>query len=483
MPEGHAHPENAGEFYACPMFCTRSDSPGECPVCGMTLEKFEDTGDSLPLDERQRRALGILSEPIQQRMLAREVRSYGEFRPDESRDQIVSAWIDGRIERMYADYTGVKVEAGWHLFDLYSPDLYSAQQELLLALKSLEAPGAPESMQAGNQRLVTMARTKLELLGLGKAQIAEIELQREPQLTQRIDSPATGTVLERHGFPGMYVERGMPLYRIADLSTLWLIAEVHESHLPWVALGQQADVRVTSMPDRVFSGRVGFIEPALTEASRTARVRIELPNPDGLLRLGMFATAVIFAELTEDAGLARPVLEGGYACPMHPLERAAEPGGACPICGMEQIASPPPASAKAGAVTAIPRSAVISTGRRHLVYVETLPGTSAAKAFDQGWVPGQASYTAFEVHLGPLASEWHVLPDGTRQKLGDYYPVLHSHPAAMSTGGMALSVGITRVVTNGQFLIDSQLELTGKPSLVLPAGGSGAAADPHAGHR
>ncbi|NUO17043.1 MAG: efflux RND transporter periplasmic adaptor subunit, partial [Planctomycetaceae bacterium] len=142
-------------FYACPMFCTRLDKPGTCPVCGMDLERFVDTGAMLELTERERMAMGVKSAPVQRLQLAREIRTLGQFEPDESLDRVVSAWVAGRIDRLYADFTGVTVSEGDHLFDLYSPELYVAHRELKVAQQSLanKTPGA--------DRLVELSREKL----------------------------------------------------------------------------------------------------------------------------------------------------------------------------------------------------------------------------------------------------------------------------------------------------------------------------------
>jgi Cu(I)/Ag(I) efflux system membrane fusion protein len=447
----------------------------------MTLEKFVDTGAALPLDEKQRRALGIVSEVVKKRVLAREIRSYGEFRADETVQKVVSAWIGGRIERMYADFTGVRVEKGLHLFDIYSPELYSAQEELLLAIQAIEESPEEGPLRKSRIRMRQLAMDKLALLGLSPDQIDQIERERQPRLTLRIDSPSTGIVLEKMGHSGMYVQKGQPIYRIADLSSLWLILEIHESDLSWIALGQDVEIRTDALNRAPRTGRVGFIEPVLNRKTRTARVRIDVPNEDGALRIGMFASAIVFAALTHEGDLAMPRLEGSYACPMHPLQRSSLSGEMCPVCGMDLAASPPVPGDVPQAVLAIPREAVLSTGTRHLVYMETLFGDFTSEGGVREFIPGNASYSAFEVRLGPLAYEWEVHENGHRLRRGAFYPLLSGSAASPAAGDMRLIPNISRVVLNGQFLIDSQMELTGKPSLVGSRDGS--AADPHAGHR
>lgn len=453
-------------FYACPMFCTRLDKPGTCPVCGMDLERFVDTGAMLELTARERVSMGVKSAPVQRLQLAREIRTLGQFEPDESLDRVVSAWVAGRIDRLYADFTGVTVSEGDHLFDLYSPELYAAHRELKVAQQSLvnKTPGA--------DRLVELSREKLRRLGLSAAQLADLEAREATTATFTVPSPASGVVLEKMAREGQYVEMGMPVYRVTDLSRLWLMLSIHERDLPFVSLGQKVDVEVAGLRGHHFEGAVSFIDPVLDTMTRTARVRVEVPNVQGLLKPGLFGAATLFAELTSDGTLATPSLPGEYACPMHPLQRSDGPGR-CRICGMELRKRVPVRGRAPGKVLAVPRQAVLSTGKRTLVYVEWWverepDGSIRHDHAGNARQLAQPQYQGFEVHLGPLCSAYHRMDDGTLHKLGDYYPVIEGLPAGV------------RIVTNGQFLIDSQQELSGKPSLFRPQGGS--ADGGHSGH-
>lgn len=459
------------------MFCTRLDEPGICPVCGMDMELFVDTGSRTPLSADARASIGLQTEEIKRRFLAKEIRTLGEFEPDETRERVVAAWVDGRIEKLYADFTGVPVEAGWHLFDLYSPELYSAQKELHVARDALEKTGGRDA-----QRLLESAREKLRLLGLSDGQVEYIESLDEPNLTITIPSPESGIVTEKLAHVGMYVKRGQPVFRVTDLSRLWLIVDIHERDVGLVALGQRVQVEVNAYPGEPFAGRVGFIEPSLSRSSRTVRVRVEVPNDDGRLKPGMFGEATIFAELNSQGRLARPALKGDYACPMHPLQRAETPGEHCAICGMEKKLTAGRQGDEPGRVWAVPRESVLSTGDRHLVYVEwwvreVRHDPHPPDEFPEYEVLDEPEYQGFEVELGPLAAEYHIMEDGTRHKLREYYPLVRGVPTGIprAEGRPGL-----RVVTKGQFLIDSQMELTGKPSLLRPGGGDAAA--PHAGH-
>ncbi len=453
-------------FYACPMFCTRMEKPGTCPVCGMDLERFVDTGEMLELTQRERVSMGVKSAPVQRLQLAREIRTLGQFEPDESLDRVVSAWVAGRIDRLYADFTGVTVSEGDHLFDLYSPELYAAHRELKVAQQSAanKTPGA--------DKLVELAREKLRRLGLSGSQLAELEKREATTATFTVPSPASGVVLEKMAREGQYVEMGMPIYRVTDLSRLWLMLNIHERDLAFVALGQRVDVEVSGLPGHHFEGAVSFIDPVLDTMTRTARVRVEVPNVQGLLKPGLFGAATLFAELASDGTLATPALAGEYACPMHPLQRSDAPGR-CRICGMELKKRVPGKGRAPGKVLAVPREAVLSTGKRSLIYVEWWAerepdGSIRHDHAGNAKKLAQPQYQGFEVHLGPLCSAFHRMDDGTLHKLGDYYPVLEGLPTGV------------RIVTNGQFLIDSQQELAGKPSLFRPQGGSEGGA--HSGH-
>jgi Cu(I)/Ag(I) efflux system membrane fusion protein len=483
VPKPAAEHEHEGvaaggkEFYACPMFCTQLDHPGDCPVCGMTMEKFVDTGAIIPLDDRKRSAVALETAPIERRFLAREVRTLGSFESDETRVKVVAAWVDGRIDKLYADFTGVPVEKGWHLFDLYSPQLYAAQKELLVARDAARREGAGDDAR----RMLDIAREKLRQLGLTAGQVTHIETLKEPSFTLTIPSPDTGVVTEKLAHLGMYVKQGQPVFRITDLSRLWLMVEIHERDLGWIALGQPVQVEVNAYPGRAFRGRVGFIDPQLDTKTRTVRVRVEVPNADGVLKPGMYGIATVFAELNKDARLAAPELPGAYACPMHPLQRGDNPDEECEICGMRLEHSEQAEVSEPERVWSIPRKAVLSTGRRHIVYVEwwvRIPPHEEHDADEEPTVEilQRPEYQGFEVKLGPLAAEYHVMPDGTRHKLGEYYPLISGLPTGIPDANGKAGL---RIVTNGQFLIDSQMELTGKPSLMRAEGGK--SVDPHAG--
>jgi Cu(I)/Ag(I) efflux system membrane fusion protein len=207
--------------------------------------------------------------------------------------------------------------------------------------------------------------------------------------------------------------------------------------------------------------------------TRTARVRVEVPNQSGRLKPGMFGTATILAWLASDGAVAQPALAGQYACPMHPLQWSEVAGESCRICGMSMRRRNPQRGSPQAPVLAVPREAVLSTGRRHVVYVEwwakrNPDGTVSHNLAGLAEKLQRPEYQGFEVNLGALCAEYHEMKDGTLHRGDEYYAVRSGLPSGV------------RIVTNGQFLIDSQMELAGKPSLFRPEGGSAAAT--HSGH-
>jgi membrane fusion protein, copper/silver efflux system len=397
----------------------RQDHPGSCPICGMALVPVSgaDAGDgSITLSESSQRVASIEVATVQRRVLEHELRTVGRIEFAEPLVAYVTARTAARVERVYADFTGTTVAAGDHLVDLYSPELVVAQQELL----SARAAGGEE-----------VAREKLSLLGVSGAQLDAMLAEGRPATVLTIHAPVGGTVIEKNVREQAYVEVGDPLYTIADLSTVWMFADIYEFELPWVAIGQRVDVLLEGAPGQSFEGTVAFIEPVVREATRTVRVRVNLPNPEGRLKPGMFASATIRAVLDARGRAAPSPLAGQWVCPMHPDVAAREPG-ACPLCGMD-LQKVPDAGAEgpapgAAQLLAVPVTAVLDSGLRQIVWVEREPGR----------------YVAAPVRLGPRS--------------GEFYPVLEG-----------LSDG-ERVVVHGSFLLDSQAQIEGRPSLLFPDG-------------
>ncbi len=419
----------------------RMDHPGKCPLCGMDLVRLDATARAvddprhLSLSEHARRMATLETVTIELRPLIKVIRTVGRVAFDETRLAQIAARVEGRVDEVFANVTGTMVKQGDHLVMIYSPDLLTTQEELLIAARGDAASG-----RAGISRSLTAnARRRLELWGITAEQINELTRTGVPQTHLVVYAPIGGTVLEKNVREGQYVKEGDELYSIADLTHVWLILQLYESDVPWVRFGQPVEVSLEGRPERL-QGFVGFVEPVLDDATRSVAVRVVLRNEQGLLKPGMYAHASLGIPILS-AGVPGPTgLEGKFACPMHPYV-VADAVGTCQVCGMalERVpGEPQPEGAAPPAALAVPASAVLSTGSRQLVYVERSPGV----------------YESVEPKLGPRA--------------GDYYLVLSG-----------LSAG-QRVVTSGGFLLDSQFQLTGKPSLLYPAGLTGV--DPHAGH-
>ncbi|MFH1419258.1 MAG: efflux RND transporter periplasmic adaptor subunit [Planctomycetota bacterium] len=444
---GNAGSQNATDskvWYKCTMAeCNdKGDSkPGtRCPVCGMVREKIvleeasEDLGEfEISLSERARRLAEVETEPIAYRSLFKHIRTVGKVAYDETRHKMVSAWVSGRIDKLFADYTGMAVSKGDHLVEIYSPDLVSAQEELLNALQGLDAiKGSPlESSRRGAGQLVSSARRNLELLGITEEQINELTRTGEAATHLVVHASIGGTIVRKAAMEGMYVKTGDLLYEIADLSYVWLIQDLYEADLPWVRPFQEVRVSAQSLPGEVFSGQIVFVDPVVDQTTRTVKVRVNIANPMRRLKPGMFVNAEVRAAVGADARGVSSGTPGAYACPMHPWE-AADELGICPICEMDMVpVGDIPGYSAAGEfvkVLSVPRQAVLQTGDRAIVHVEISPGT----------------YRAIDVSVGPLAQD---------EAGGEFYPVL---------GG--LTEGQT-VVTRGGFAIDSQMQIAGKSSL------------------
>jgi Cu(I)/Ag(I) efflux system membrane fusion protein len=402
--------EAADALYACPMFCVIMEErphDGKCPVCGMELGAV--TGRST-LTLAERRMVGLEAAALHRLPLARTVRVVGEVDFDETRIKRITTRTAGWLEQVWVDTTWTPVKKGEKLAAIYSPELYAAQKELLTAGANLR--GAAER--------------RLKLLGVSAEEIAELRRSGRVQETLVLRAPRGGVVVERSAVEGGSVKKGDTLYTVADLSHVWVQAEVFERDLVWILEGQEARLELETRADPIV-GRVAFIDPVLDRHTRTARIRIEVENPGALLRVGQRVDVWLRARV--DAAGA-------------------------------------PSSAPEADPLALARSAVLSTGRRHIAYVlftETVEGRDYD--LDPAALPDVVMYEMVEVRVGPPATR-----EGE-----EYYPLIRAK-------GLELRPGLV-FVTKGNLLLDSQAQLSGKPSLLFPQGNRGDATDPHAGHR
>lgn len=335
--------------------------------------------------QRQRRPLGTVQlspEEEQQvsievtearkQILRSEILTIGKVEEAETQIGTISARVGGRIDRLFVNFTGQSVSRGQAIALIYSPEVVASGEEYKLALESrtrLGGNATPSAIQQADA-LVAASRRRLELWGLTAEQITDISRSEQPQIHITIHSPASGIITERKVTEGQYVREGDVLYTLTDLSTVWVIAEVYEADLAQVRVGQAVEITSEALPGATLRGRVNFIEPMVNQQTRTVPVRIQVANPGMRLRPGIFAMAKI-----RSAGAER--------------------------------------------VLTIPRSAVLHSGPRNIVYVAL----------------GQGNFEAREVQLGPAA--------------GDSYPV----QKGIEEG--------TRVVTRGAFMLDSQTRITG----------------------
>jgi Cu(I)/Ag(I) efflux system membrane fusion protein len=340
----------SGQLYTCGMHPqVIQEGPGDCPICHMKLTPLRAEGDEdaagpverkvlywrSPMHAEQvsdrpaRDAMGMEMVPVYadadepatgrtiriepgtvQNMgirtlrvargpLARTIRTIGRVDYDERTLFFVNTKFEGWIEKLHVDQTGVQVEPGAPLFDVYSPALYAAQEELLAGLRGLERLSEttlPEALEQ-SRRLVEAARTRLRYFDISDDQIAEIERTGEIRKTLTIRSPARGIVTEKAALDGMFLQPGMRMYAIADLARVWVYVDIYEYQLPWVRVGQVAQMTLPYVYGRDFAGSVTYVYPYLDERTRVVRVRLEFDNPGLALKPGMYATVTLRADL------------------------------------------------------------------------------------------------------------------------------------------------------------------------------------------
>jgi Cu(I)/Ag(I) efflux system membrane fusion protein len=252
------------------------------------------SGIRISVDKVQK--IGVRTEPAAVRVLSRTIRAVGVLQADERRLYSVSPRLEGWIERLHVNSTGQVVGRGQPLMEIYSPDLVATQEEYLIAWRGTQSlhDAAPE-IRRSMELLADSALQRLRNWEISEAEIQQLRREGRPRQTMVLRSPMSGVVLEKAAFQGMRFMSGEMLYRIADLSTVWLIADVYEQDLTQLRLGAPVKVRITAYPGREFSGKVSFVYPTVAQDTRTARARVELPNPDGLLKPEMYAEARIEA--------------------------------------------------------------------------------------------------------------------------------------------------------------------------------------------
>jgi membrane fusion protein, copper/silver efflux system len=351
----HGESRRDATIWTCAMHPQiRQAEPGKCPICGMDLIAVESNSaaepraDRVTLSERAK-ALARLRTTEVRRMAdpTTELRLLGRVEADETRSRVVTAWIGGRIDRLHVKVTGQRVTSGQTIATLYSPEVLAAHQDLIVAKRQVDRMRAATApAQSAAEAALDAARMRLRLLGISEDRVRAMESEDQPTRQVAIRSPFPGTVIERLATEGAYVTTGEPLYRVADLSAVWVQLDAYERDLPALRAGQNVRITVESLPAESFEGRVTFIDPIVDPERRTARVRVEVVNREGRLRPGMFAQAVVQGQ--PGTAIERPLV--------------------------------------------IPQTAPLFTGRRAIVYVE-VPEAE------------RPTYEARIVRLGPRAGD------------------------------------------------------------------------------
>ena len=245
-------------------------------------QKGGDTKSVFNIDTRKQQMIGVKTETVQLRTIQKKLRTVGMVELDETKIEHVHAKISGWVEKVYVDYTWQHVNKGDPLFSIYSPELVSTQEEYLLALRSKEILGDSkfDDISSGANSLLEATRKRLELWDISKQQIKEIEQTGKAKKELLIYSPVSGHVMKKNVFSNMHVEPNMTLYSIADHSTVWVDADIYENEIALIKLTQEAKMTTASLPGVVFTGKVSFIWPHLDPKSRTVKARIVFPNPD-----------------------------------------------------------------------------------------------------------------------------------------------------------------------------------------------------------
>ncbi|GHT60346.1 cation transporter [Bacteroidia bacterium] len=375
----HVHTESEAQIWTCSMHPQiRQDHPGKCPICAMDLIPLKTQGtstenidpDAIQMSEEAVALANIQTTIVSRSNPVKDVRLYGIIKPDERLLRSLVSHVSGRIETLAVNFTGETVREGQVIAKIYSPDLLNAQQELLEAKK----------LEATQPALLNAAREKLRFWKLSDNQIAEIEQTGKTSPITNILANASGIVIDKKVEQGDYVNQGGVLFDLADLSSVWAMFDAYEPDLPYLKIGDKVEYTLQTLPGKTFSGKISFIDPILDKTTRTAKVRVETANPRMELKPEMYANALVKTTLKHQ--------------------------------GNEIV---------------IPKTALLWTGKRSIVYVKQ-PDTDLPV------------FKLREIELGA--------------SLGNEYVVL---------SGLSDD---EEIVTNGAFVIDASAQLEGKPSMM-----------------
>lgn len=442
----HAHPDAPParqQMYTCSMHPSvrLPDPDAKCPICFMDLipvgveDEEEGAQRRLRLTHAAAKLAEIETLPAQRFYPEAHVRMTGRIEFDETRLARIAAYFPGRIERLHVNFTGARVRRGEPLAEVYSPELLAAQEELRQSARSVrETEQASPLVRRATEATLDAARDRLRLWGIDPGQIEAIEEGETTLERLTVRAPMSGIVIERAVSEGEYVKTGETLYKVADLSRVWVMLEAFESQLPLLRHGQQVRFTGDWSPGREITGRISFVDPVLDRDARVARLRVDVDNADGVLKPGMFVRGVAHARIAAGGVVIADDLAGKWVSPVHPEIVSDEPG-VCDITGAplvpaEQLGYVTDA-AEAEPPVVIPASAPLITGRRAVVYVR-LPDRD------------DPTFEGREVRLGLRAGDFYIVEQGLRE--GE------------------------EVVVHGAFKIDSAMQIAAKPSMMDPAG-------------
>jgi Cu(I)/Ag(I) efflux system membrane fusion protein len=275
------------------------------PVYEDEANRAESTGATVTIDPAIVQNMNVLTRVVQRGDLTREIRTVGYLEYDQQKMVTITTKYPGWVEHVYVNYVGEPVHQGQPLFDIYSPELVQTEQDLLSALEfAKRMEGATEEARRRALDLVEAARQRLAYWDISPEQIREFEASGKAFRTLTVNAPSAGVVMLRlPGLEGMAVRPGMEIYHLADLSTLWLSVEAFEDQIAWLRIGSEAEVTLSYFPGETFIGRVRYIEPQVNEKTRTVPLKLEVPNPRGRLRAGMYATVRFRPVVARDAVL------------------------------------------------------------------------------------------------------------------------------------------------------------------------------------
>ena len=420
----------------------RQPNSGLCPICEMDLIPLQDSGEGgireVAVSSEAAALLNLQVSPVIRSAAVANISLFGRIAYDERSISNITSRIGGRIDRLIVDFTGAMVRKGDHLAEIYSPEIYVAQREVIEATKAIRNQSANSSnpVRQTRQRLLNAAREKLRLLQLSEEQIDEIASQKDPRDRITIRSPQDGIVVDKSVELGSYIKTGELLFKVADLSQVWLILEAYESDLPWLRYAQDVVFSIEAIPGEKFHGRVAFIDPEINATTRVTQVRVNVKNPGQKLKPGMFARAHVESRMTNGGKVVDPSLVGKWISPMHP-EIVKDGPGKCDLCGMPLVPA-----AELGFIAntdhqgdlplLVPASAVLQTGERAVVYLRIPEKTDP-------------TFEGREIVLGPKVGTQFIVENG------------------LSEGDL--------VVSQGAFKLDSELQIKAKPSMMNPNAG------------